>query len=219
MKKPKQIVDLVCAHCEVKFTQSVGELSTRRKKGQKRFFCTPACCYEASKKGRVCSVQGCSRRHRRNGFCEMHSQRVVMHGDPNRGLKPMRQRILERIQVDGNGCWNWRGRKTKRGYGFLTLVVAGHLKCLFAHRVAYETHRGPIPAGLTIDHLCRNRACVNPDHLEPVTAVENAARGKAARTSCRRGHPYAKGEFYLWRGTRICRACQRVVKQEQRAVL
>lgn len=77
----------------------------------------------------------------------------------------------------GQGCWEWQGLKNAKGYGEL-FVEKKHLK---AHRVAYELLVGPIPEGLTIDHLCRNTGCVNPEHLEPVTNQENRRRAVAHR--------------------------------------
>jgi hypothetical protein len=74
---------------------------------------------------------------------------------------------------DANGCWIWVKSVNKKGYGQLKRGSATS----HAHRWYYEQAKGPIPAGLVIDHLCRVRACVNPDHLEPVTNQENIARG------------------------------------------
>jgi hypothetical protein len=77
-------------------------------------------------------------------------------------------------KVDANGvCWEWLAGKLPTGYG--SFRVNG--KSLYAHRFAWETLMGPIPAGLVLDHLCRNPSCVNPDHLEPVTDKVNINRG------------------------------------------
>lgn len=78
-----------------------------------------------------------------------------------------------------DGCWNWKGTLFRNGYG--AFGVSG--KTCGAHRVAYELAIGPIPAGLQLDHLCRNRGCVNPGHLEPVTGTVNTGRGAAARST------------------------------------
>lgn len=97
-------------------------------------------------------------------------------------------------------------RKPQRnGYAY----IAGGL----AHRKIYEAIIGPIPAGLNIDHLCRNRACVNPWHMEPVTQHVNVMRGSspwakhAKATHCPSGHAYDEENTYLYRGSRYCRTC------------
>ena len=85
-------------------------------------------------------------------------------------------------RVPGDGCWIWQGQLTRDGYGRFTVVIqAGTYRTLRAHRFAYQLVYGPIPHGLTIDHLCGQRACVRPDHLEAVTHAENLRRRHARR--------------------------------------
>lgn len=77
-----------------------------------------------------------------------------------------------------SGCWEWtRARMKKTGYG----VTAEGKRTFLAHRVSYEQARGPIPAGMQLDHLCRNRGCINPEHLEVVSQVENLRRGAGTK--------------------------------------
>ena len=91
------------------------------------------------------------------------------------------------------GCWTWTGYVDPRGYARISVENRPQ----FIHRFSYELHKGPIPEGLTIDHLCRTRHCVNPAHLEAVTDRENILRGisavavNARKTACPRGHPYS----------------------------
>lgn len=116
-------------------------------------------------------------------------------------------------------CWLWLGGKQSEGYGHFHLQGQN----VYAHRYAYEFCVGPIPNGLTIDHLCRVRACVNPDHLEPVTTRENTLRGigptaKHARaTHCPSGHLYLGENLILYRGWRSCRECHNAGKRRRRA--
>lgn len=115
----------------------------------------------------------------------------------------------DRIAVDpSSGCWVWTGTRHSAGYG----KFDGRR---LAHRVIYELEVGPIPSGMQIDHLCRNRLCVNPEHMEVVTQRENILRGtspsaRAARKSaCPLGHPYDETNTYVVprTGARHCRAC------------
>lgn len=121
--------------------------------------------------------------------------------------------FLDRFVVAENGCWLWTAAKTNGGYG----RFPWRCKTVLAHRFAYETLVGRIPDGLHIDHLCRQRDCVNPAHMEPVTQWENTRRGlapsalNAVKTHCQRGHALVEGNIYhkTFRGrpVRQCRQC------------
>lgn len=126
-------------------------------------------------------------------------------------------RFWPKVAAVGNvcECWEWTAAKLKSGYG--VLGVGGRTAC--AHRIAYEISIGPIPDGLEIDHLCSNRSCVNPWHLEPVTHQENQRRGLAGetmaqihrnKTHCPSGHPYDAENTRIYKGFRNCRACGRL---------
>lgn len=114
--------------------------------------------------------------------------------------------IMERVDIDANGCWIWKGWKAN-GYGQVKHESRAHK----AHRVVYETLVGPIPEGLHIDHLCRVTLCVNPAHLEPVTTAENVRRGLlvALKTHCAQGHPWTpENQFRQSTGALCCRVCR-----------
>jgi hypothetical protein len=127
------------------------------------------------------------------------------------------ERLLAKTDRSGE-CWLWTAGKQTHGYG--TVWHKGR-KCL-AHRVAYELLVGPVPGGLELDHLCRVPACVNPDHLEPVTHAENGRRGNAghinrSKTHCPQGHAYDAANTYVRRsGGRHCRECRRRQNREQK---
>lgn len=119
--------------------------------------------------------------------------------------EPLADRLMRRVNKDAGGCWVWTGARSN-GYG--RVQVDGTTR--IAHRVAFETFVGPIPDDLPLDHLCENRACINPEHLEPVTDTENKRRSMWNKTACRNGHAYdAENTVIDASGARRCRTCRR----------
>ena len=116
---------------------------------------------------------------------------------------PLQKRIIEKIRITQEGCWQWIGHKFPNGYGSISVGGSPRL----AHPLSYEEFVGEIPDGLCIDHLCMNKACVNPRHLEPVTLKENTRR--AMRTHCVNGHEFSEENTWMYRGKRYCRTCRR----------
>ncbi len=140
-------------------------------------------------------------------------------------------RFLELVEVQPNGCWEWKGSLTTEGYG----QFGDEFRVYASHRWAYENYIGPIPEGLVLDHTCHkretcdggntcvHRRCVNPEHLEPVTTQENHRRGwgrigrgcaangakQKAKTHCPQGHEYTPENTYVKNGRRHCRICMR----------
>lgn len=132
--------------------------------------------------------------------------RTYVHGH-NARRPDTQQRIREVTRVTESGCWEATGYLREDGYGEIN--VNGKKQLL--HRASYEAFVGPIPEGLDIDHVCRNRACANPaaDHLEPVTRAENLRRGlgNKPRAECSKGHPMSGENLKLSGGHRACRIC------------
>lgn len=119
--------------------------------------------------------------------------------------------ILPRVAFSDEGCWLWTGNTNDQGYGLLLWNERSQR----AHRLMYEIMVGPIPEGLVLDHLCRVRNCVRPDHLDPVTQGENTRRGMGfvgvnfRRTVCANGHPFDEANTYICpNGWRRCRRCR-----------
>lgn len=129
-------------------------------------------------------------------------------------LELIPERVLSKFEVRPSGCWEWTGAVTWSGYG----QIKSGAKIVYAHRHMYELLVGPIPDGLQIDHLCRNRVCVNPSHLEPVTNRENTIRGEgptaknSRKTHCKRGHELSGSNVYtkLSQPGRECKACRAI---------
>lgn len=168
---------------------------------------------------RICSVEGCGGKHNCRGWCSKHYQRWLARGTvEDRVMPTVDERFWAKVRPTGF-CWEWTGFRNDDGYG--GFFPTNDVPAVLAHRHAYELLVGPIPDGLVIDHLCRVRHCVNPDHLEPVTIAENIRRGfareavraawQAKYTHCRRrGHPMEGDNIMHSQGRRRCRECMRI---------
>ena len=120
-------------------------------------------------------------------------------------------RFWANVEAANDGCWVWRAGRVGDGYGAFKL----NGKQFRAHRLSYQALIGDIPDDKQLDHLCRNRACVRPDHLEIVDVRTNLLRGEtiaatnASATNCPQGHPYDLFNTMFMRGRRYCRSCDR----------
>lgn len=133
------------------------------------------------------------------------------------------ERFWSKVDTSGD-CWEWTASKGRDGYGRFAMKPGSPA---LAHRIAWQFEHGFIPKGMQLDHLCRNRGCVNPDHLEVVDNRENTLRGigptavNAAKTTCKRGHSLA--DAYVSKGMRYCRTCalekQRLIRTQGHGVL
>lgn len=139
-----------------------------------------------------------------------------------RPARPAIDRFTEKYVVnEETGCWEWTAYLDKDGYGYFKADGENR-----AHRWAYINWKGPMSSYLVTDHLCRNRRCVNPEHLEEVSTQENTRRGindpnrlgqmHAAKTHCPVGHPYDEINTRLYDGRRYCIACTNRRAKEQR---
>jgi hypothetical protein len=159
----------------------------------------------------ACSVAGCIRPLLAKGLCNLHYKRV-RRGVGIQGITPERRFFSRIARETPGGCWEW-DRPRKDGYG--QFAAGNNRVSVPAHRWSYEFLVGPVPDGLDLDHLCRNRRCVNPDHLDPVPNAENILRGtspsasNARKTECEHGHALDTGNTYITPdGRRQCRACR-----------
>lgn len=128
----------------------------------------------------------------------------------------VQEAVWDKITVTGF-CWLWEGYVDAHGYGYAAYQGKNHR----AHRHVYELLVGEIPKGLVLDHLCRVRNCVNPDHLEPVTHKENLMRGytharaNSEKTHCAQGHEYTPENTYREKLQRVCKTCK-IIRQRAR---
>jgi len=130
-------------------------------------------------------------------------------------MKDALERFHEKYEVQPNGCWIWMSAQNGTGYGQFSFEGKPRL----AHRWFYERTKKKVEQGKELDHLCRNRSCVNPDHLEEVSRSENNRRGligertrerSRAITHCPHGHEYSADNTYMTKaGTRCCKTCKR----------
>jgi hypothetical protein len=134
--------------------------------------------------------------------------RRLISGSSALAAADLPERIKRRVR-ESEGCWEWAGAHTTAGYAETSFGDPKKGGMRYAHRVVYEALVGPIPSGLTIDHLCRNPGCVNPEHLEPVTIGENLRR-KPVPSHCPQGHAFtADNTIRNAKGHRFCLTCKR----------
>lgn len=165
---------------------------------------------------RRCSFEGCDRPFACKGFCNAHAAQMRRTGRvwPLFQETSIVERILARSTHD-HECLLWQGERMKNGYGAISWRNTKWL----VHRAIWTAQRGDIPEDLTVDHLCRRRNCVNVEHLEVVTRVENSRRGgglevawakRRAKDRCKQGHPLSGDNLRIDKnGGRLCRECGR----------
>lgn len=137
---------------------------------------------------------------------------------------PIETRLEAKIEKTAD-CWLWTGLLTYNGYGqFVYQEGRGadrRMRCMMAHRAVYQVHVRLLRDGETLDHLCMNRQCVNPEHLEPVTIGENIRRApRSVSETCKYGHLYRdQSSFYKSKGARRCHKCHAEKEAKRRIVL
>lgn len=166
----------------------------------------------------TCSFPECNRKVHGYELCSSHYRQKYIEGVE---LAPIKASVKGTMTLEERfwhfttkttGCWTWNSSHVSSGYGVLSYKG----RQLRAHRVAYELLVGPIPDTLVLDHLCKNRGCVNPAHLEVVTLGENTLRGDGPsgrnlrKTHCKRDHEFTAENTYVTKnGGRACKQCGR----------
>lgn len=180
----------------------------------------------------TCSIEECERPRHGKTWCQMHYRRNLYRSSPtapNLNADPEatfwrkvdKHGPLPEHREDLGPCWLWEAGISKRGYAKWKPPRTFPIQTYIAHRVSFFLINGPIPVDRPqLDHLCRVRRCVNPDHLEPVTLAENLKRGFAAITHCPAGHLYDEQNTY-WATVggyqcRSCRSCHRLNEARRR---
>lgn len=180
---------------------------------------------------KICEVKDCGRKARAKNQCDYHC-RLRCRGEE---MRPLRERrgggTMPRIVCDEVYCPNhdlfgpchvYRGNKLKSGYGIVSVKsIRPGMTSMVVHRWCWEREVGPIPEGLVIDHMCRNKSCCNVDHLRAVTyrinAIENSesvAAKNEAKTHCYKGHPFTEESLIFVKGKkrRVCWECEELYK-------
>jgi hypothetical protein len=170
----------------------------------------------------LCITETCTTKAYCKQMCQKHYRRWKKHGSPHtigqsgQPKTPFAERFWRHIDILGpDECWPWKGYIAHNGYAIVHLD--DFRKTMTAHRAAYLLTHGSIPEALVMDHLCRNRSCMNPKHLEAVTQRENLIRGdtlpgrNSRKTHCLRGHPFDQSNTWKTKeGHRHCRECARI---------
>lgn len=171
-----------------------------------------------------CSIDQCHGKPVSRGWCRLHYGRWHRHGDPLRGAPTFEERLWSKVDASGP-CWLWTGTLDPGRYGIIRTTQSAESQGVYrkAHRVVWELLVGPIAKGKQLDHLCKVRHCVNPDHLEPVTARVNTLRSaspsalNSRKTVCKQGHPFSGDNLYVTpKGWRQCRTCVRAAQARHR---
>lgn len=164
----------------------------------------------------TCSVDDCTRPISSRGWCTKHYARWRNTGHPE-GKFWIGWKLAKIDRRGPDDCWEWQGARTSTGYG----SVGHDFRHMSAHVLAYEHWVGPVPSGLELDHLCRNRACCNPAHLRPIPRADNRrdVTPPQLRATCGKGHAFTPANTYYTSRSRQCRECKRILDRARRARL